>query len=88
MIKEQCQEQNCLFQQVNYRNKCHSPEKLSWVRVSMKMFDLGLIAIITISVIFNYAYRSIRPIVNFRIIKIDKKHKHCSNNAGALLAEI
>jgi hypothetical protein len=45
---------------------------LSWVRVSVNMFGLG----ITFSMILNYTYRMIRPIISFRAIKTDKKCNH------------
>jgi ribosomal protein L30/L7E len=51
-------------------------QKLSWVRVSVKILGLGKIII---SVIFNDTYRMIRPMLNIRAIKINTKYKHLSN---------
>jgi hypothetical protein len=51
-------------------------QKLSWVRVSVKMLGLG---IITLSAIFNDTYRMIRPVVSSWAIKTDKKYTHRLN---------
>jgi hypothetical protein len=40
-IIEQRQDQSCLFQQGDFRNKGQNPEKkLSWVRVPVKVFSV------------------------------------------------
>jgi hypothetical protein len=40
-IKEQRQDKSCLFRRGDYRNKGHSPEKLSWVPVPLKMYSVN-----------------------------------------------
>jgi hypothetical protein len=50
-------------------------QKLSWVRVLVKMLGLEII----FSMIYKDTYRMIRPMVSFRVIKIDKKYKNLSN---------
>jgi hypothetical protein len=37
MIEEQRQDQICLFQRGDFRNRGQNPEKLSWVRFPVKM---------------------------------------------------
>jgi hypothetical protein len=36
-IEERRQDQSCLFQRADYRNKGHNPANLSWVRVPVRM---------------------------------------------------
>jgi hypothetical protein len=40
MTEEQQQDQICLFHQGDYRNKDYNPEKLSWVRILVKIFSV------------------------------------------------
>jgi hypothetical protein len=42
-IEKWCQDQSCLFQQGDYRNKGHSPKKLFYIQVPVKMLGLGII---------------------------------------------
>jgi hypothetical protein len=37
-IEEQRQDRSCLFRRGDYRNEGQNPEKLSWVRVPVKIF--------------------------------------------------
>jgi hypothetical protein len=41
MIEERFQEQSCIFQTGDYRNRGFNPEKLTWVRFSMKMVSVS-----------------------------------------------
>jgi hypothetical protein len=42
MIEEdKRQEQSCLFQAADYRNKGHNPNKLTWVRILMKIVSVA-----------------------------------------------
>jgi hypothetical protein len=79
-IKERRNEQNCLFRRGDYKNKGHIPETLlgsshgEYV-VCRDFFPM----------ILNNMYRMIRPMLNFRAIKIDKKCKHLSNSPALIL---
>jgi hypothetical protein len=74
-----------LFRRADCRYRCHESEKLSWVRVPVKMLGLR---IINFPIIFNDAYQMIRPLVRFRPIKTDKKCKHLSNFPAVTLREL
>jgi hypothetical protein len=41
MIEEWRQDQSCFFRKGDYRNKGNNAEKLSWVRVLMKMVSVA-----------------------------------------------
>jgi hypothetical protein len=59
-------------------------QKMSWVRVSVKMLGLGIIIII-IFVWYSTIRGIVRPTISFRAINIDKKCKHLSNFAAVTL---
>lgn len=49
--------------------------KLSWIRVSVEMLQLGMLFPIT----FNYKYRIIRPMEHVLALQFDKIRKHLSD---------
>jgi hypothetical protein len=53
-IEERRQEQSCLSRRGDYRNEGQKSEKVSWVRVSVKMLGLG------IKIVFFVCYLMIR----------------------------
>jgi hypothetical protein len=57
--------------------------KVSWFRVSVKLFGLGMIT--AFSVLFRDKHRMIRPVVSFQAREVDKRCKHLSNSLAETL---